>query len=70
VSAFGESKYFTKTYNFYANMKKIGIPIMVLTLCFLINKSLFAQCFDGFNPDGTRCGGTIQTAVLTKWRFI
>jgi Type IX secretion system protein PorV len=62
-SAFEESKYFIKTYNLYADMKKTHLSIAAFFLCLLFNQSIFAQCFDGFNPDGTRCGGTIQTAV-------
>ncbi len=44
-------------------MKKIRLPFVVFILSFLFHTPFFAQCFDGFNPDGTRCGGTIQTAV-------
>jgi hypothetical protein len=46
-------------------MKKITIYLgLILSFCLLFSLSKsFSQCFGGFSPDGTPCGGLIRTAV-------
>ncbi len=44
-------------------MKKFAFFALVLTLSITTTNTIQAQCFDGFLPNGQKCGGTVQTAV-------
>jgi hypothetical protein len=44
-------------------MKKFAFFAIVLTLIITTTNTIQAQCFDGFLPNGQKCGGTVQTAV-------
>ncbi len=44
-------------------MKKIAISALALTLMLMTKNTTLAQCYDGFQPNGQKCGGTVQTAV-------
>lgn len=44
-------------------MKKIAILALALTCILTTKNTAFAQCIDGFLPNGQSCGGTVQTAV-------
>jgi hypothetical protein len=44
-------------------MKKLLLHLSLFILTFCVNKPLFAQCINGLSPNGSPCGGIIQTAV-------
>ncbi len=47
----------------YLQMKKTSILFMAIVLFVGTNTLLTAQCYDGKDPLGRDCGGTVQTAV-------
>ena len=44
-------------------MKKFAFFALVLAFLVTTKNTTLAQCFDGFQPNGQPCGGTVQTAV-------